>query len=182
MEPQENTRPTAHDAAETPAVKTYAPALTFYHANSKGTGSAVQFELRPATADREGCWFMSMAAQKSIGQGANAEGGRKNATFAWSEKITAKLNFADLSAMLMVFAGKEKSLGDGKGLYHDSADFSTIISLAEATGDFPGFSLELSKKQKHDGALSRVRLLLRPPEAFGLARLISGTLPRIAFG
>ena len=182
MEPQDTTRQPTRDAAETPAAKTYAPSLTLYHANMKGTGSAVQFEVRSATADREGCWFMSMAAQKSIGQGANADGGRKNATFAWTEKITAKLNFSDLSAMLMVFEGKEKSMGDGKGLYHDSADFSTIISLAESTGDIPGYTLELSKKQKHDGSLSRVRLLLRPAEALGLARLITGTLPRIAFG
>ena len=79
MNTPETTAPVANTAAASAssandAPKAYPPRLVFYHPNGKGTGCAVQFDLRPAAGDREGCLFAAFANQKSV-----ADGGRNPA-------------------------------------------------------------------------------------------------------
>ena len=172
------------DAADPAAAKSgFSPHLVFYHPNSKGTGCAVQFDLRPATADREGCLFAAFATQKSLATGSRADASRQAATFNWTEKITVKLNFTDVSALLLVLTGKASALADGKGLFHDTGETSTVIHMARQTDPVPGISFEVSKKRKNaPDAPQRARILFTDVEAFGLARLFNAILLPLAFG
>ena len=43
------------------------PKLKFIHPNMKGTGTTVEFELRPATELDMGCMLVSFTPQKTIG-------------------------------------------------------------------------------------------------------------------
>lgn len=177
--------PVSTTAIQSDGPKTYSPRLVFYHPNGKGTGCAVQFDLRPATADREGCLFAAFANQKSVAEGPrNAPAAsRQAATFNWGEKITVKLNFSDVCQLLMVLSGKSASLCDGKGLFHDTGETLTIIHMARQADPIPGISFEVSKKRKNaESAPQRSRILFTESESLGLSRLFSAILLPLAFG
>jgi hypothetical protein len=176
---------TDRPAAAVPAdpQKAYPPRLVFYHPNSKGTGCAVQFDFRPAASDREGCLFAAFANQKSLAAGARPGNSRQAATFNWTDKITVKLNFHDVCQLLLVLAGKAPKTADGKGLYHDTGEATTVINMARQTEPVSGVSFEVSKKRKGDSAApQRSRILFTDAEAFGLYRLLDATLLPLAFG
>lgn len=163
--------------------KAYTPSLAIYHPNSKGTGCALQFDLRPATADREGCLFAAFATQKSLASGSRTDSGRQAATFNWAEKITVKLNFTDVSQLLLVLCGKAPSLADGKGLFHDSGETTTVIQMTRQTDPVRGTAFEVSKKRRNStDPAQRARILLTDAETFGLSRLLTATLYPLAFG
>ena len=179
-----NPIPDAPAPAEAP--KTYPPRLVFYHPNGKGTGCAVQFDLRPAAGDREGCLFAAFANQKSLAEparNASSAASRQAATFNWSEKITVKLNFSDVCQLLMVLSGKAASACDGKGLFHDTGETLTIIHMSRQTEPVSGIAFEVSKKRKNaEGAPQRSRILFTESESLGLSRLFSAILLPLAFG
>ena len=177
--------PQAAPAPATPSSspKTYTPSLAIYHPNSKGTGCAIQFDLRPATAEREGCLFAAFANQKSLASGSRTESNRQAATFNWTDKITVKLNFSDVSHLLLVLCGKAQSIADGKGLFHDSGETTTVIQMTRQTEPVRGTAFEVSKKRRNSSApAQRSRILLTDAETFGLARLLDATLYPLAFG
>lgn len=162
------------------ANRSYRPRLTFYHANSKGSGSAVQFEVVPIGGDRSGAVYMTLARQKSVA-GVNDEGQRRYASFDWQNKVIVKLNFNDLCQMLLVFRGKNQTI-DG-GLYHDSRSKTTIINLTRQTEPFPGMVLDVSRKAKegNDDPI-RVRIVLNDAETYGLGTVLEQSLSAVAFG
>lgn len=163
--------------------KTYSPSLVFYHPNTKGTGCAVQFDLRPATSDREGCLFAAFANQKSLATGSRSDNTRQAATFNWTDKVTVKLTFFDVCQLLLVLAGKAPKLADGKGLYHETGECTTFINMERQTEPVRGVSFEVSKKRKNDPSNPlRSRILFTEAEAFGLYRLLDATLLPLAFG
>lgn len=180
--------PTATQAAPSPAPapaapKAYAPSLAIYHPNAKGTGCALQFDLRPATADREGCLFAAFANQKSLATGSRSDSNRQAATFNWTDKITVKLTFSDVSHLLLVLCGKAPSIADGKGLFHDSGETTTVIQMSRQTEPVRGTVFEVSKKRRNSTSpAQRSRILLTDAETFGLARLLDATLYPLAFG
>lgn len=164
------------------APRTYRPRLTFYHANGKGTGSAAQFEAVPACADRSGAVYMQLARQNGIA-GMNGDGTRQYASFDWQNKVIVKLNFNDLCQMLQVFRGQRQTIADGKGLYHDSSNKTTIINLTRQTEPFSGLVLDVSRKAKEgDEDPVRVRIVLTDAEAYGLGTVLEQSLAVIAFG
>lgn len=178
MDPTPTSAP-ASDAAQ----KTYPPVLSFYHPNSKGTGCAVEFDLRPATSEREGCIFAAFANQKSLATGSRNDNSRQAATFGWNEKITVKLNFNDICQLLLVLAGKAPSAADGKGLFHDAGETSTVIHMARTNEPVRGISFEVSKKRKNSpDPAQRSRILFTDAESFGLYRLLDACLFPLAFG
>lgn len=183
--PAATASPASTAPSPTEAPKAYPPRLVFYHPNGKGTGCAVQFDLRPAAGDREGCLFAAFANQKSVAEGGrNAPAAsRQAATFNWAEKITVKLNFSDVCQLLMVLSGKAASACDGKGLFHDTGETLTIIHMARQTEPVPGISFEVSKKRKNaEGTPQRSRILFTESESLGLSRLFSAILLPLAFG
>ena len=164
------------------AFRNYRPRLSFYHANGKGTGSAAQLEVVPASGDRDGVIYLSLAQQKSVA-GLDDQGKRQYATFDWQNKVTVKLNFSDLCQMLLVFRGQNSAILGGKGLYHDSRNSTTIINLTWQTEPFAGLVLEVSRKLKAESdSATRVRIVFNDAEALGLGTVIEQSLGTIAFG
>jgi hypothetical protein len=163
--------------------RTYRPRLSFYHANGKGTGSAARFEVIPACGDRDGAVFLTLAQQKSVATGSAAQGNREYATFDWQNRVTVKLNFSDLCQMLLVFRGLAATIADGKGLYHDSRNTTTLINLTRQTEPHPGLSLDVSRRGKAESdPASRVRIVFNTAEAFGLGAALEQILGLLAFG
>ncbi len=168
------------DRAQT---RNYRPALNFYHANGKGTGSVARFEVVPATGDRDGSVFMTLAQQKSVASGSTEQGNRQYATFDWANRVIVKLNFGDLCQMLPVFKGQATAIGDGKGLYHDSGSSTTIINLVHQTDPYPGHALDVSRRSKSGGdPAPRIRILFNATEAYGLGVVLEQVLGLLAFG
>jgi hypothetical protein len=161
----------------------YRPRLSFYHANGKGTGSAARFEAVPATGDRDGAVYLTLAQQKSVATGSAEQGNRQHATFDWQNRVTVKLNFGDLCQMLLVFKGQEPTIAGGKGLYHDSRNTTTLINLTRQTEPHPGFVLDVSRRGKTEAESAvRTRILFNGAEAYGLGAVLEQTLGLLAFG
>ncbi len=168
--------------SEEPAVYNYRPQLSFYHANSKGSGSAARFEVVPASGNRDGVIFLTLAQQKSIA-GKDDQGNRQFATFDWQNRVTVKLNFSDLCQMLLVFNGQATAILGGKGLYHDSGKATTIINLTRQTESFAGLALDVSRREKNESdSANRIRIVFNDAEAFGVGVVIEQSLGVIAFG
>ncbi len=157
----------------------YRPKLSYYHANARGSGSAVRFELHPAHGDVEGSIFATFAAQKTVGS--CDAGVRTFPTFDWQNRVTVCLRIEDLAQMLEVFRGCRENIADGKGLFHRSEKANTIIRLEHRIDPVPGFMLDVSRKA-FDGALSRVAFSFSMSEALGFAQSVEGALHYVAFG
>lgn len=163
--------------------RTYRPRLSFYHANGKGSGSAVRFEVVPASGDRDGVVFLTLAPQKSVATGSVEQGNRQYATFDWQNRITVKLNFSDLCQLLSVFKGQAATIADGKGLYHDSRNTTTLINLTRQSEPYTGLALEVSRRGKAESEQAlRVRIVFNNTEAFGLGTVLEQILSLLAFG
>jgi hypothetical protein len=155
--------------------------LIFYHPNSTGTGSALQFEPRVNRRgpDRYNCFFMEMAAQKTP---TGRDGEKKvYATFDWEKKLTVKLDFTDTCELLSVLEGRqERAGGQRNGIYHETDRASTVISLSK-NAEKGGYFIGLSRKEKASGELARVHLMLSEPEAVGLRSIFQVGLFFITF-
>ncbi len=171
---------TADDEAQT---RSYRPRLSFYHANGKGSGSAARFEVVPAGGDREGVVYLTLAPQKSVATGSASQGNRQHATFDWVNRVTVKLNFDDLCQMLLVLRGQADNIADGKGLYHDSRNMTTVINLNRNDETHSGVTLDISRRGKdEDGQACRTRIVFKKSETYGLGAVLEQTLGVVAFG
>jgi hypothetical protein len=165
-----------------PVNRRYPGTLAFYHPNSAGTGSAVRFELKPALGNREGCFFMELARQKTAAA-RDGNGARQAATFDWAEKVTVKLGVGDVCSLLLVLRGRQEEAGNGKGLFHDTAEATTVIRLRRGGAEFQGTALEVSRKAKRGGAEPvRLRLVLTEAEALGLEAVFEQSLLLLVYG
>jgi len=166
----------------------YRESLTFYHANGRGTGAAVQIEprLNQKRGDRYNCFFLDMAKQKTIANRGQGQDGPAHATFDWDQKITVKLDFVDISEFLTVLDGVTDHVGGERdGLYHQSGDSNTMIRFSRhASG---GIALSLSRKRADDSQPNRIGTVLSRAESIGLRHVLQVglffvTFPGIAGG
>jgi hypothetical protein len=160
----------------------YNDRLTFYHANGKGSGAAVQFEprLNQHPGDRYNCFFLEMAKQLTVANRGSAAGATSHATFDWEHKITVKLDFADISELLTVLEGATDHVGgEREALYHQSGDTNTMIRFARH--DSGGIALSLSRKSAGDSQPHRIGAVLSRSEAFGLRHVLQIGLFFITF-
>ena len=167
--------------SEQQAVGRYRPSLCFYHANQKGSGSAVKMNVHPAHDNAEGCIMMSIANQRTVGD--------RNAptptfsTFDWEGAIHVKLDFSDIVQILQVFRGVNESINEGRGLFHRSSKGATCIRLAHLVEPVSGYMLEISRKPNGEGGdLARSKIMFSQAEAFGLNTAITGVMSHICFG
>ncbi len=167
-----------NSAAKTTAGN-YRPRLAYYHANSRGTGSAVQFELHPAHGNAEGHIFCTFARQLTTGGMKGSA--RIFATFDWQNRVTVKLDISDLLQMLQVFRGMQESIADGKGLFHNMERSSTVIRLEHRLEPATGYAFEVSRKSSA-GELVRIGVMFSPTEALGLSLIIEQSMGALAFG
>ena len=163
-----------------PAARTYRPQLSFYHANAKGTGSALTFELVPACGEIEGCVLAKITSQMTVGD-------RTGPTpiyprFDWGNAIPLKLGFTDLSKMLQVFRGECESLEDGRGLFHRSVKGQTRICLRHVVEPFTGYALEVYRSAQPVQDDGRAAFLFHPHEALGLAAALESSFGVLCFG
>jgi len=161
--------------------KNYNGSLTFYHANSKGTGAAARLELKTGASgwNRHGCFFLEMAQQKTVA--GRREGKRTPATFDWESKATVKLSFMDVCEFLTVLEGRKKELGDrGRGLYHETNDVNTIISF-KRNEERCGYNLGISRKNGGGEIVFRGHILLGEAEAIGVKSVFEAGLFHMAF-
>lgn len=140
--------------AVTPEVRnkiTYNDRLIFYHPTQAGTGTAVRlaFRLRRPEEERDSCFFLEMAKQKTA-PSRGEDGSRTAATFDWQNRVTVKIDFMDACEFLTVLEGKAEQVKGGKGLFHDAGDTTTVIGFRR-NADPPGLSLDISRKAKADG-------------------------------
>lgn len=155
--------------------------VNLYHPNGRGTGSALRLEprLNRDGNDRYNCFFLEMAAQKSMAS--RKDQGVTPATFDWSNKITVKLNFLDLAEILTVLEGRaDKVGGERNGLYHATRSGNTLISLVRNT-DQRIYHLSLSHKKSGDAQPRKVGITLSETEATGLRCLIQTGLFYVTF-
>ena len=153
---------------------------TIYHPNSKGTGAALQLDMRLNEGDetRYDCFFINMARQKTIAT--REEGNRKPASFDWENKVAAKLDFSDICELLSVLEGVKDRPGDGKGLYHSTKGTNTLIDLCESD-QRPGYSLSISKKNSEGENVFRAQILLTRAESLGLKHIFQTSLFFLTF-
>lgn len=156
----------------------YRPSLTYCHANARGTGCAIRFQLIAAGPLTDGCIMMDLANQATVASVAAGE--RTFATFDWERRLCVKLDFSDLCQMMQVFRGECESIADGKGLYHTTPEFSTRIVLKHRIEVPLGYSIEVYRTR--GGVDQHAHILLSPSEAYGLARVIDESLAAVCFG
>ena len=170
-----------NDTTTAPQLGQIRPSLSFYHANAKGTGCAVQLRLHPAHDYTDGSIWLKIANQMTVG---NPMGPNPTfSTFDWENAMNVKLDFNDLCQVLQVFRGECEAINEGKGLYHRSPLGQTTIKLKHLVDPVPGYLLEVyrasSKGKEADG---HAGMLLKPAEALGLCESIAGAMYLVSFG
>ena len=153
--------------------------LSFFHANAKGTGSALRMEVLPAKPREEGAVMLSLAVQKSLGS-------RSGSTtvyphFDWEGKIVVKLGFDELCEMLQVLRGGSEAVAEGKGFFHKSSTGTSKIFFRHIVETSSQFALEITRVSR-EGEERRARFVFSAVEAIGIESVISGILPVVAFG
>lgn len=158
----------------------FRPKLTFYRANSKCTGGALQLEVHPAHDDVDGSIMAVFARQLTVGDRSVVP--PVFATFDWDNSICVKFDFNDLTKMLEVFRGVKESLEDGKGLFHVSPAGSTKISLRHLVEYDGAYSFEVTRNKSGTTESKSAHIVLSSSEAYGLAMAIEDSLGVICFG
>lgn len=155
--------------------------VAFYHPTGKGDGTALRLEPRfnRVESDRHNCFYLEMAPQKTL---ASREADQRNpATFDWEKKLTIKLGFMDICELLTVLEGRQEKVGGARsGLYHESVKAVSVISFTRNNGR-EGYLLGVSRKDKADGQLVRMHIVLGESEATGLRCILQAGLFFLSF-
>ena len=165
----------------------WAPRLAFYHQNARGSGTAVQFEISPATSGRDGQLYLSIAPQDPAPANVvTTATGKRCAAYQWRNRVCVKLTFVETAEIVQVLAGDATALNHaGKGaFYHSTADAVTTLDLklADDPGR-PGVVLSITRTPKNapDSKQSLV-FVFTPGEAYGLRLALEQALFLMAFG
>ena len=151
----------------------------YVRANMRGTGSAIRFELHPATRDETGSVFVSLALQKTLPsrQGPDVV----YPTFDWENRIIVKLGRGDLAQILQVLRGMQESINDGKGLFHRSDKGNAVIKFFHQIDPSPCYMFSVSK-QSLAGTLQNAYYVFGVDEAFSLMLCLEQAMMYICFG
>ena len=153
----------------TPESRRFFDRLTFYHPTASGNGSAfrLSFHLRRPDEDRDSCFFVELASQKTVSS-RSAEGERIRPTFDWAKKMTVKLGILEACEWLTVLEGRCDQVRGGKGLYHESSESTTILHFRRQA-DPPGVALDIVRKSKAEGGeVAKGHILFSEAEAIAL--------------
>lgn len=162
----------------------YRPRLSYYHANSKGNGSAINIELHPAhwgaEGNVEGSLFVSMANQKTVGVRNGSE--TVFPSFDWKNRLVLRFTMSDIAQIMMVFRGMQESVGDGRGIFHRSSRYNTVIKFEHRIEPHPSYVLEVYRKSQDGAEQMHSFIAFSPAEAVGLSLAIEQSMGLIAFG
>lgn len=162
------------------------PQLTMYHANAKGTGSAIKFTLHPARWDADngttisGCIMAKIANQSTIAD--RRSNPPRYATFDWDNSINVKLEFSDLTALLQVLRGECEQVGNGHGLYHVNAKRSQSIYFRHMIEPISGYAFEVYETSRDGKEETNARFVFSSAEALGFSIAIEQSFGLLAFG
>ena len=147
--------------------------MTFvlYHANAKGTGSALRMGVWGADESEHSAGYlrMEMVAQKEI----NKE--RLYSSFDWDDLWGMKFSAVEVAQMLQVFRGITESVNDGKGFFHRLAgkNIQHRIWLRHRIEPTSGYALEVCRV-KSDGVENRRTFIFSDAEALALSVALEG--------
>lgn len=163
---------TCAEAQTTTTTSTHGrPALRIYHANAKGTGSALTVGLDAATVSRDGRLVVGLAPQSD----GNVP------TFDWLREVVVALRFADVCEFLRVFRGETESIADGRGLYIIDGGHRIRVGLRHMIEPVVGYMLEVYAVFS-GGEERQVRIFLSSGEALGLCLALEHSMSLLAFG
>ena len=150
--------------------------FALYHANAKGTGSALLMGVWNANESEHSAGYLriEMAAQKEI----NKE--RSYPSFDWEDAWGMKFGPVEIAQMLQVFDGITESVNDGKGFTHKGNNIQHRIWLRYRTEPTSGYALEVCRV-KSDGVENRRTFVFTDAEALALSVALEGALTRICF-
>lgn len=162
----------------------FRPRLSYYHANAKGSGSAINIELHPAhwsaEGNVEGSLFVSMANQKTVGVRNGSE--TVFPSFDWKNRLVLRLTMSDIAQIMMVFRGMQENVGEGRGIFHRSSRYNTVIKFEHRIDPHPGYTLEVYRKSLDGAEQQHSFIAFSPAEAVGLSLAIEQSMSIIAFG
>ena len=161
------------------------PSLAIYHANGKGTGSAMKLELYPLRVGDldSGAIYATFAPQVTLGDRRTTP--PVYPTFDWDNALKVKLDFTNLAKVLQVLRGETESIDEGKGLFHRYADKCQVIKFRHMIEPVCGYSLEVAETLVDITTQNRDRkayIFLSSAEALGLSLAIEHSFAAIAFG
>lgn len=160
--------------------QSFRPRFMLYHANAKGTGSAMKMTLHPAHDDKSGSIWLTVASQMTIGNRGGAV--PTYPRFDWENAICIKLDFNDLCHILQVLRGDVESIADGKGLFHSSSRGVTRILFRHLIDPSAGYSFEIYRTSRDDKEESRAHFFITSVEAGGITDAIAGVMGVVVFG
>lgn len=153
------------------------PSMTLYHANARGTGTALCLELHPAGPDADGFILTTIAQQKSP---------IPEPTFDWENAIAFRLGILDLSKVLQVLHGWHESIDEGKWLYCRTDcrtdNGCTVVRFTHRIEPVIGYVLDVSHRPNEGEEIVSMHFALTESEAFALAEVIEQAMLPVAFG
>ena len=178
---------------------TTVPHLSFFHPNGTGTGAAVRFSVDPATPERDGALFISIAQQKTVGNGRPMDPGYVFPKFDWWNRISVKLSLDEVFSFLFFLNGTAQKLEHARqeGLYHRGRAGTTSVQVQRTTNGTVFINVTRTEKAGGDAAQEpggdaapaavttaqrRVSFGLSPAESHGLRLALEQTVGMLAFG
>jgi hypothetical protein len=151
------------------------PTLKFYHANARGTGSALSLSLRQATAEADGAIIAEIIPQAD-------RGAAPCPAFDNAAAIVARLRFVDVCEFVRVFRGEVESIADGKGIYIGRPGEAVRVRLAHVIEPVAAYRLELDYMWQMVDDARHAAIFLTPAEALGICLCFESSLQELAFG
>lgn len=155
--------------------------ITYEHGNSKCTGSALEVDASPATAELNGCFIFTMRPQTATA--VENETGVRHPEFSDNENeiITAYLSVKHIAHLLCVLDGKASNVLDGKGLRLKKPDGNiVVVHLDSTTKPFKGFEMHM-KRVGADGSCNDIRIMLSIAEGHALKDAVRSVMGQVAF-
>ena len=152
--------------------------LNIYHANAKGTGSALGIELLPAVGSCDGQVILTLANQKAISDGKNGE--PTFPQFDHLNGICLCLDPLEVEKIIEVVEGSVESINDGKGIFNVSAGVLSTFKFSHVIDPVCGYRLEIEKS--FNGETFKVGIFLSSSEGNMLAQGFKASMGLLLFG
>ena len=152
--------------------------LNIYHANAKGTGSALGIELLPAVGESDGRVILCLASQKSIAD--RKDGEPIFPQFDHLNSICLSLDPLEVEKIIEVVEGSAESINDGKGIFHVLAGKVSNFKFSHVIDPVCGYRLEIERRC--DGNTDKVAIFLSSSEGNMLAHGFKASMGLLLFG
>lgn len=152
--------------------------LNIYHANAKGTGSALGIELLPAVGESDGQVILSVAKQKAIAD--RKDGEPIFPQFDGLNSICLSLDPLEVEKIIEVVEGYVESINDGKGIIHVLAGMVSTFKFSHVVEPVCGYRLEFEKMS--DGKTVKIAIFLSSSEGDMLAHGFKASMGLLLFG